>query len=179
LELLLLPVLLVVLAIVLPVAALARRRQLARLALLAPDAYIFTFTSNSTYQGAILELQRQEIIDPTALGDDSRPLTRGPRWVSATPQGIRIMRGYDSDPVVELPWAMIGDISSERVIRRGTRSESSIAVAITVHGPGGDIPVILFSPAGEGFFTGPLKQARAVAARLHSIRTSPPAARPV
>jgi hypothetical protein len=166
-------VVIVIVAIILGVLAnrASRRRQIALISGRDPGAYVFTFSSNRWYQNALIELQRQKIIDPEMLGDDSRPLVQGPRWVSASLSGIRIMRGYDDESIAMFPWTRVGRITSE--MHTGYRSTSA-GVTINIHGASGDIGVVLYSPSADATSSGSLKQAQSVADELNRLRVAPP-----
>jgi hypothetical protein len=172
--LVLLPIALVAGAIYLFVLFLVRRHQLERIRVMAPAEFVFTFASNGWFQAALLELQRQEVIDPKTLTDDSRPLTRGPRWVSASSGGLRIMRGYDDDPVVSLPWSMLGEITSQMQIRRKRNAGADPTVSVSVHGPDGDIRLVLYSPNSGASPFRTLRNARVVQVELLRLRDAAP-----
>jgi hypothetical protein len=151
----------------------SRRRQLAVISGRDPGAYVFTFSSNRWYQNALIELQRQKIIDPEMVGDDSRPLVHGPRWVSASSSGIRIMRGYDEESIAVFAWASVGRITSE--MHSGYRSTTA-AVTVNILGAGGDVSIVFYSPSADVTTGRSLKQAQAVADELNRIRFAPPSA---
>jgi hypothetical protein len=140
------PVVIVVTLVYFIVATASRRRLIRRLRPLAGDDYFFTFTSNGWYQAALLELQRQEVIDPKALTDDSNPITAGPRWMTASSTGLTIRRGYETEPIVVFPWAMVGEIAIEsRTFRRNTRNQVT-GLSLELHTTGGRVSPLLGSP---------------------------------
>jgi hypothetical protein len=171
------PIALVAGAIYLVILFFVRRHQLERLRLIAPGEFVFTFDSNRWFQAAVLELLRQEMIDSKAPTDDSNPLARGPRWLAASSRGIRIMRGYDDDPVVSLTWSMLGKVTSEMHVRKKRNSGADPSVTVSVHGSDGDIRVVLYSPNSGASPFNTLGHARAVQAELCRVRDAPPTAR--
>jgi hypothetical protein len=147
-----------------------RRGQFARIAAIAPGQYTFIFTSNRFYQEAFLEMQRQKIIDPAVQSDDSSPVTRGPRWASASSSGLSIWRGYDAVPLVTLPWTKVGTITSGYPIRRGNSYGALPSVTVNLLGSGGALPLVLPSADPGSSFGGSVKEERAVAGELNRIR---------
>lgn len=171
-----------VLAVIIVVAAIAgarsrRSRQLQRISTIAGGDYVFTFDSNGWYQTAVLELQRQKIIDPAIPSDNASPLTRGPRWVSASSLGITVWRGYDAMPVVTFPWSGVGAVFAALHRSPGSRNGPQPGLTVTVRATDGEVQLVLLSPSAALSLVTNLAQARAVARELKSIRAAGSGAR--
>jgi hypothetical protein len=173
--LLFIPLAIVIAAAYFVITYALRSRQLKRLRAREPGGYVFTFNSSGWYQAALLDLQKHEIIDSKALTDDSNPVARGPRWVSASADGIRIMHGFDVEPTVGLPWSLIGEVKRD-TRRHGIGRYSSIAdgVSIGIHLDDAEIFLLLDSPnplvnPGTG-----LKRTNSVIVELNRLRPPPP-----
>jgi hypothetical protein len=153
------------------VAFALRGRTLRRLATLAPGQYVFTFASNASYQAAIIELQRLEVMDAAIPSDDTNP-TNGPHWASASSSGLSIWRTFDDRPLVTLPWSAVGSISAQMQLRRGTRNGSVPGLELDLHFPGGELALVLFSVNPRQNPLVSLKLAGVVAAKLEETRVS-------
>jgi hypothetical protein len=171
------PVLILVAAFYLVITYALRRHQLVRLRALAAGSYVFTFNSSGWYQAALLDLQKHELIDPKALTDDSNPVRKGPRWASASSNGIRIMHGYDAEPTVELPWSRIGEIKEgSRTHGRGRYTSVAEGVSIGVHLGDRDISLLLDTPNPFANPWANYRRPSTVTDELNRLRAFPPTA---
>jgi hypothetical protein len=153
------------------IAYALRGRMLARLAALAPGQYVATFASNAWYQSVMLELQRQEIVDPAIPSDDTKP-TNGPHWISASSTGLSIWRAYEDTPLVTLPWSAIGPISAELLLRRGSRNGSVPSLSTQLQSKHGELHLVLLSVNPRQNPLVSLGLAGVVAAELERLRSA-------
>src|SRR6185437_13298140 len=172
--LVLLPFVLVIVAIAIGIGTLVRRRQFTRLRALAPDSFLFTFSSNRLYQSALLELRESGVMDEKTRTDSEDPFAKGPRWIAASTSGLEIRRGWEPEPVLRLTWDRIGAIDLERFVSRGYNSSSSAAIGVGVKTAGKTIELVLASPDARVNSLSGMRQARDVADALNRLRAGKP-----
>ena len=153
---------------------IVRQRQFARMRQEAPDDFVFTFTATGWYQAAIVELRQRGMLPPETRTDSEDPFRRGPHWVAASPAGLRVMRGFDSEPTLILPWTHVGSITRETRVRRGYNNGVYTTVTINVRSTVPDVGVVLSNPDSSLRVWSTSSTADQVFAELNRLRSSKP-----
>ncbi len=136
--------------VILVLLALSRlsKHRLRRVQSLAPGQFVFLFQANLWFQNAVLKLRSDGVIDPETKTDSEAPVS-GPRWASASTEGLSLWRGYSATPFITLDWSKIDSVARSQNTLPTTNASgrtSSWGIAVSVRGPGRLIHLFLEQP---------------------------------
>ena len=161
-------------------AVMARFRagQRRRMQALAGDQLVFTFQSTRWFQHAVMQLRAAGTIDPDVLTDSENP-TGGPRWASATTDGLSIWRGYSPSPYFTLHWSIVTEvfreIESSRAMGDATKRDWAPGISVIVTGGPKPVNLILRAPIAHLRPRAASRQVAVIVDELNELRgVTPP-----